>query len=348
MSKTTLHQFLENGELKGNCLIINVVKKLADGKYIVGDSSGLGLLVHDNEGKELKLTSTIKVVKPLKVNDTTLKCSPKFSPMKTMEKVEIFPTKKELKKIEEKLDFSPGDSVNDGKEYTTFDTIQNLPPASLIPTVTFLVTNVSRIIQTKSGQYQICGIKDIESTKLSINLYDKHINKLEVGKVCTVTKLKKFLIKKNDNYETRLQTTKFTMFLQSTPRDTSSFKNVKVADNCQDGIILGFTNILCYESCAEHWNKVNEEKMCQACGGIALKTQFDFKVEILVESNTTDEDVTTFMAFKRVVKMITKEETEEAVETKLAEYEGRKCTVEYNATGEDDTIVIIKSLVIHE
>ena len=241
MSKTTLHQFLENGELKGNCLIINVVKKLADGKYIVGDSSGLGLLVHDNEGKELELTSTIKVVKPLKVNDTTLKCSPKFSPMKTMEKVEIFPTKKELKKIEEKLDFSPGDSVNDGKEYTTFDTIQNLPPASIIPTVTFLVTNVSRIIQTKSGQYQICGIKDIESTKLSINLYDKHINKLEVGKVCTVTKLKKFLIKKNDNYETRLQTTKFTMFLQSTPRDTSSFKNVKVADNCQDGIILGFT-----------------------------------------------------------------------------------------------------------
>ena len=243
MTKTTLCKFLENGELKGNFLLLNVVKKVAVGKYIVGDSSGLGMLLHDNELRKLKTNSTNKIVKPLKVNETTLKCSPKFSPLKTNEKLEIFPTKKELKEIENNCLISEED-LNDDDEYMTFEKIQEMPSGSLIQNGTFLVTNMSRIIQTKSGQYQICGLKDINSEKISINLYDKYINKLEVGKVFTASKLKKFLIKKDEKYETRPQTTKFTIFHEATKKVKSSFKNVQIADKSLDGTILGFTNIL--------------------------------------------------------------------------------------------------------
>ena len=346
MSKTKLNKFLASGVLKGNFIVLNVVKKIDTGKYIVGDSSGLGVLLLDEEGKELKSDSTIKIVKPMKVDDTTLKCSPKLSPIKTSEKVELTPTKAEIKEIESKYKFTTQD-VNIGKQYITFESIKLMPPGSFIQSVTFLVTNMSRTIQTQSGQYQICGLKDIGSEKISINMYDKHINKLEVGDVFTATKLKKFLIKKNEKYETRLQTTKHTIIHGATENDKSSFKSVNVADESVDGTILGFTNLLCYYSCAQHWNKVNDDKVCQVCGGVASETKFDFKIDMLIECNNEEQDVKTFMMFKRTAKMITSEETEEAVESKLEEFEGRKCTVEHNDPGDSDQTVIIKNLIIH-
>ena len=346
MTKTTLLQFLETGKLNGNCLLLNVIRHLGEGKYIVGDPSGLGLFFHEKEGKILKLNSSIKIVKPLKVNDMTLKCSPKLGPMKTLEKVEVLASKRDQNAFEKKCETNQEDSST--KKYTNFDEIKNMPSSSIIENVTFLVTNVSKIIQTKTGQYQICGIRDVKNTKLSINLYDKNMNKLEVGKVMSTTKLKKFQIKKNENYETRLNATKFSMFIQASSTDKTAFEHVKMADNSLDGILLGFTNIMCYKSCKEHWNKVNEENFCQACGGIAQNTQSDFKVEILLECQTEPEEVKTFMAFKKVMKMITTEECEDTVESKLAEYEGRQCTVEYDTTGDGSQIEILKKIIIVE
>jgi hypothetical protein len=87
--------------------------------------------------------------------------------------------------------------------------------------------------------------------------------------------------------------------------------------------------------------------MCQACGGIALNTKFDFKAELLVECSDNTDDVKTFMMFKRAAKMITTEENEETVASKLAEYVGQQCIVEHDATGEDDQIVILKNLVTY-
>ena len=52
MSKTKLNKFLASGVLKGNFIVLNVVKKIATGKYIVGDSSGLGVLLLDEEGDQ--------------------------------------------------------------------------------------------------------------------------------------------------------------------------------------------------------------------------------------------------------------------------------------------------------
>ena len=81
---------------------------------------------------------------------------------------------------------------------------------------------------------------------------------------------------------------------------------------------------------------------------IAQNTQSDFKVEILLECQTEPEEVKTFMAFKKVMKMITTEECEDTVESKLAEYEGRQCTVEYDTTGDGSQIEILKKIIIVE
>ena len=190
MAKTSLCHFLESGKLNGNSLVLTPVKKVTTGYYIVGDSSGLAVLEHNKNGKEIKIGTTFKLIKPLRVNDTTLKCHPNFSPVKTNEKVNISPSKEEIELIESKVNIG-NEELDENKTYLNFESIKKMSPASIIPNVTFLVTNVSRIIQTKSGQYQICGLKDIDSKKISMNLYDKYMNKLEVGKVFTATKVKK-------------------------------------------------------------------------------------------------------------------------------------------------------------
>ena len=45
--------------------------------------------------------------------------------------------------------------------------------------------------------------------------------------------------------------------------------------------------------------------------------------------------------------MITSEENEESVETKLAEYQGQKCSIEHDDASDSDTIVTVKNLVIN-
>ena len=71
---------------------------------------------------------------------------------------------------------------------------------------------------------------------------------------------------------------------------------------------------------------------------------FDFKGKLLVTSSEDDEEIKTFLFFKRVVPLIITEGTEEDVETKLAEYAGHKCIIEYDNSEEE--IVIIRRLNI--
>ena len=67
---------------------------------------------------------------------------------------------------------------------------------------------------------------------------------------------------------------------------------------------------------------------------------FDFKGKLLVTSSEDDEEIKTFLFFKRVVPLIITEGTEEDVETKLAEYAGHKCIIEYDNSEKE--IVIIR------
>ena len=346
MSKSSLQQFLKNGSLEGSFLSVTVVKKITNERYIVGDKTSLAVLELPKSGKEMKIGSGIKLIKPIHQNENSLKCNPNFSPVKTLDYEKLTPTKVQLKEIEKKIDITEATIMIEN--YITLEAIRKMTPGTVIQKVTFLVTRNSRIISATSGQYQICGLKDIENQPMTINLYDKFINNLEVGKVFNATKIKKFNLKKDGEFQPRLATTKFSILSEALPKEIKAFENVKFADNSLDGTIIGFSNIICYESCSKHWNKLDEDAMCPVCTSKPEEANFDFKAELLVQSPGDEEEIKTFLLFKKHATMITKENTEDEVETKLAEFSGQRCTVEYDNPEDDDKLVILKRFVTYE
>ena len=120
---------------------------------------------------------------------------------------------------------------------TTFQSIRANQSQTNLPSLTAMVTNVSRVIETKSGRYQIAGLVDIEGQKLSINLYDSNIGKIEFGNIYTFSKLKKSMIRKEDGHELRLATSKFTKLIEAAEDDKTQFENVSLGQSQMDGIV---------------------------------------------------------------------------------------------------------------
>ena len=71
-------------------------------------------------------------------------------------------------------------------------------------------------------------------------------------------------------------------------------------------------------------------------------TKFDFKTELLLEMDGDSKEISTYLIFKRATNIIADQSTEEEIENKLAEYEGKRCTVEHDQTDAEDTSVIVK------
>ena len=344
MANSSLEQFLQKGILSGNFLLLTIVKKHTTGNYIIGDKTCLGVLEHNKNGKTLKVGTGVKLIKPVKVNEYTLQCNQKFPPARTLQHDTISPDEEDIQHLETKLEMS-AQNIKEEK-YLTFEELKKMPPHTMIKQVTFLVTNTSRLMDTNSGQYQICGLKDINGEKISINLYDRFMNRLEIGKVFTTQKVKKFQIKKEGNFNTRLQTTKYSTVTEATQNQNSDFQNISIADNSLNGTITAFTNISCYYSCPLHWKKVDDDGDCSLCEKQSKDRKFDFKLELHMESDNTEDDIKTFLIFKRAISIITFENDEDAIETKLAEYEGQKCTVEYDEANDEEKLVIAKRLTI--
>ena len=345
MNTSSLKHFLDDGKLSGNILTVTLVKKITNERYIIGDKSGLAILEYSNTGKkELKIGTGIKLIKPVNLNKWTVRCNSNFAPVKTLDHDEVNAKPKQLQELENKVEKPKENSKHDN--HMTFEEIRKMPTGNAIQKLTFLVTKNSRIITTTSGQYQICGLKDIQGQTLSINLYDKFINSLEVGNVFMATRIKKFNLKKDGQYESRLSTTKFTGISLAPAKETKLFENMKISDNSMDGTILGFSELNCYYSCSIHWNKIDDTGACPACNDKPPESKFDFKAKLLVACPDNEEEIKTFLMFKRAAKMITTEETEEDVENKLAEYSGGQCTIEYDNS--DEELVILRRLVIHK
>ena len=171
-------------------------------------------------------------------------------------------------------------------------TLQTIPHGSSVPSTLFQhqhVTNVSRIIKTKSGKYQIVAIMDIDSEKTSINLYDSNIGKLKFGEIYNITKVKKTMLRKDQATELRLLTTKFTKISEANEEDKGKFENVKLADKQIQGIIVGFGDINSYKSCEKHWNKLDEEDLCPKCESPPTKVKIDFNTDLYIQDSSTGD-----------------------------------------------------------
>ena len=158
--------------------------------------------------------------------------------------------------------------------------------------------------------------------------------------------MKKFNIKKDGEYQPRLSTTKFSAFSEPDQNEKIAFEKIQIADHSLNGTILGFTNINVYYSCQKHWNKIDDEGLCPACNESPTETNFDFKAELILQIGDEDDEMKSFLLFKRTAKMIKDESTEDDIENKLAEFAGCRCKVEYDEPDDEEKLVIIKRFTI--
>ena len=187
---------------------------------------------------------------------------------------------------------------------------------------------------------------DTESQKISINLYDSNIGKLQFGNIYEITKVKKALIRKDETTETRLMTTKFTKISQANEEDRANFENVKIAENLIKGTILGYGEINNYKSCEKHWTKLDENDECRKCEGSPQKVKFDFNTDLYIQDAETD-DIKSFLIFKRQATMINLEDdqnSQESVAMKMDELEGKECIVEFDEPADEEHPIIPKRM----
>ena len=118
--KSPLSEFLKNGTLQGNTMTVTVVKKISAERYIIGDKSCLAILELQQKGKEMKVDSGIKLIKPIRVNEKTLRCNPSFLPAKTLDYEKLSPPAIDIQEIEEELQDSKDDAqVEEPHRYWT-------------------------------------------------------------------------------------------------------------------------------------------------------------------------------------------------------------------------------------
>ena len=335
----SLKNFLEGQKLPGNTLIVSIIKKLQPFKFIAGDSSGLALLkIAENQEKDIQVGMTVKLIKPDAIDNQTIQSNKSFKPMKSKDKIKLTPTEEDLSKFEVK------EEKNQIKnDLTTFQFIKENQSQIHFSHLTILVTNVSRIIETNSGKYQIVAIMDINSEKTSINLYDPNIGKLQFGEIYNITKVKKKMLRKDQATELRLLTTKFTKISEANEEDKGKFENVKLADKQIQGIIVGFGEINSYKSCEKHWNKLDEDDLCPKCESPPTKVKIDFNTDLYIQDSSTG-DIKSFIIFKRQITTISNGDDHNIIEGKLTELEGTSCQVEFDETENDDQVIIPKRL----
>ena len=83
----TIHNLLNGETVK--MIQVNIIKEISPTQFIVGDITGIAIMIVEEEvvyKKQIEVGKGLKIVKPQKINDTTISCHPKFSPMKTKSK----------------------------------------------------------------------------------------------------------------------------------------------------------------------------------------------------------------------------------------------------------------------
>ena len=91
-SKMVLLNFLETSDLPGNILELSVIKKIDIYRFIVGDNSALAelnLSANPLHAKDIKVGTTIKLLKPTKLDGKTLQTNKNFKPLKSQNNIEI-------------------------------------------------------------------------------------------------------------------------------------------------------------------------------------------------------------------------------------------------------------------
>ena len=320
-----------------NFIQVNVLKELSQTQFIVGDNSGLVIMRLDENmeyHKQIEVGKGLKIMKPQKVTENVITCHKKFSPMKSRPiKMEV--NDEEIKNIEEIL--SNTTHIDTGIPF--LDIIDEYADNAIISDILAYITSVSRTIQGKYGDYQICNLKDNHGTSLTMNVYKQNVNKLEANKVYRLKKLKKTAIKSESG--PRIATTNFTKTQDATYAEVKLFDNVQLGDAQVTGSCVMINNFHYYKSCKKHYTKLDEESQCTVCGDVVQQSgNMDFRCGLLMEDD--DEKVVDITIFRRHLNIEIKEDEEE--DTVVEQIEecivGKRCKIDYNEAGDDDKVAI--------
>ena len=233
------------------------------------------------------------------------------------------------------------------ENFATFQTIKALKNQSIIPSLTIMVGSTSRLIEGKSGKYQIGGLVDVDGNKMNINLYDANINKIEFGNIYNIKNLKLIALNKDGNIENRLVTTKITKISDASEDEKRKFDTVSLGQNQIHGTVLGLSDINSYNSCDKHWNKLNEEDICPRCDAKPSLIKIDFTADLYIQDDDSEE-MRSFRIFKRQIKMLIPQLDEQSPGEQLSDLEDKGCIVEYDDPNDEDAPIIPKRLILKE
>ena len=151
----------------------------------------------------------------------------------------------------------------------------------IIPELTIFTLGVSRIIQGKYGNYQICNFKDLKGNTGTLNIYNnKLLGQVEEGRVYTLKKIIKTAMDKGTEKFTRLAL-KYGTASEADKEESKQFDEVKLGEIELNGTAIGITDakVTCPED-----NQTIEDGACKTC----KKTKLKLTATIYIQ---TDEDV---------------------------------------------------------
>ena len=326
-----------NDGVKVNWMQVTIIEKVTTTKYIVADGTGLAMMeIPDEFSKYVEVGKGVKLVKPKKCGEDRIACDKRFSPMKSQSiKVGALDQDKlaSLRNLP---------SVNDQiMEGTNFKTItEDYENNSIISKIPVYVTTVSRLIESKYGNYRICNLRDRASESMAINLYSPHVDKLEANQVYVIRKVKKITMKTDGTV--RLATLKHSQIGNGSKEENNQFQNVRIAEKSVEGFCIMFSNMSTYIACPLHLTKLDQNMTCAGCEKSIPedKAIIDFHCLLQVE-DPNDETIKSILVFRRLLNIQLKTSTETEVnEVMEEEVVGKMLKVDYNTQNEEDDVAV--------
>ena len=158
---------------------------------------------------------------------------------------------------------------------------EKMEGGSIIPELTIFTLGMSRIIQGKYGNYQICNFKDLKGNSGTLNIYNTRLlGQIEEGKVYTFKKIYKTSMDKGSEKFTRLAL-KYGTASEGDKDESKQFDQVKLGEIEISGTVIGITDAKM--TCPED-NQAIEDGACKTC----KKSKIKLTATIYIQ---TDEDV---------------------------------------------------------
>ena len=322
-------------------LDIQVVKKINEDSYIVGDKKDHLILVSD---QSLQTGSAYRLIKP-SYSDMTLRTNAKFAAIKLENKITTKALKKEDEEILRAKMTVPENSVNN-RVQTDFGLVDSLGVGGIADDIKLMVVQKSSIIQGKFGNYRIVTCKDIKNQKNNLNLYRNLQDMVDVGEIYKFTNLKVSNYKREEDEFNRIGTTVSTRIIKGSADDIKEFKDAKVTvgEHIVKGTIIGISDLNTYQSCVVCWCKVDNESFCRKCNKKVENTKPDFNLVMYVQSSDQEDEIVGLFSFNSTLDLKLGNNTDMTDDNLNKIMMEKKCEAEYDVdkTRDDGKFKLVK------